>query len=101
MARTEQVTCDQCGSDLSETVNNRWRLALIQEPIPNNSNRQTLEHRPPMLPHSLYFCDRECLRHWAMGKRKPPGQSSNTYTVQLGDIRLPHERLNGVIDTRE
>lgn len=60
-----EVFCDNCGSDLTWTSNcEGWRLALINDPIPNKGGLVTSMNVYPHLDKNCHFCSTSCLQKW-------------------------------------
>lgn len=70
--RTETVTCDQCGADLSTGAPPRYRLALRPEwvpprPGPGGVVSLPVVHVSPPITRDCHFCGLSCLKKWAEG----------------------------------
>lgn len=66
MARTETVTCDQCGANLTSTGNcEGWRIVLANQRIPSRGSVVTAMAKYPHLNQDYYFCGTRCLSEWA------------------------------------
>lgn len=69
--RTEQVTCDNCGRDLTTTTNcEAYRTVLQAERIPSTGGALTamLDSPEPKRPH--HFCGMHCVAAFIEKHRK-------------------------------
>lgn len=69
MPRTQSITCDHCGKDLTSTGNMpRWRLCLHAEKVPHDFPGGVgvvfSIHIPSPLEDPAYFCNKACLKAW-------------------------------------
>jgi hypothetical protein len=65
--RQEQIVCDGCQDDLTETGNSvDWRLALYPEriPVPQRFSSVTDVMIKPDISQVHHFCGLQCLERW-------------------------------------
>ena len=63
--RTEKITCDGCGADLTGgTSMPGYRLVLESEPIPTSGGEVYGVMVYPHLTQGAYFCNMKCLGKW-------------------------------------
>ena len=70
--KTEKVTCDGCGADLTRRTNSvDYRLVLASESKPGHgSGFYTDMMIYPAIQRAHHFCDLACLDHWRGRERK-------------------------------
>jgi hypothetical protein len=65
MSRITKVTCDTCANDLTWSSNCvDWRLALVNESVPHQSEFVTMAGCYPAIKNNVHFCGIDCLRKW-------------------------------------
>lgn len=71
MSLTTKIVCDHCNADISATNGYpSYRLSLVAEKLPNNSNTEVAIHVTPPINKAHHFCGLHCLDHWVQGQRK-------------------------------
>lgn len=67
--KTVEISCDECGEDITTTGNSiDWRLAIINESIPPAGDYVTDMMIYPILNKDMHFCSYRCLKQWAINK---------------------------------
>lgn len=96
MPEKVEITCDQCGRDLTQSSNCiDYRLGLVNQRIPSMGGFVTAMAAYPAIDHNAYFCGVPCCAAW-LAANYPNALSD--YEKQQRHRQWLNDRMEGEAD---